>query len=269
MRFGFHLSISGGFKNVPLRMIEGTETFQIFPSNPRGWGKKSIDEEDVNEFKTMLKGKAIEDFVVHSTYLPKLNTKDRVFRKKSISAIKEEIQRSIRLGAKYFVIHLGVKAGEIEYFKESLEEIMDDKITILLENTSYTKIRDIGIFLKKFKNIGCCFDTSHAFEAGYDLRKKDKIRELLNEIEYNFGLKKIKVIHLNDSMTPLNSLVDRHYHIGRGFIGLSGFFKFFEIETFQRLPIIMETPEGENFDRINLNAAKFIEKTIKKESIFS
>lgn len=263
MRFGFHLSISGGFKNVPLRMLEGTETFQIFPSNPRGWSKKPIEEDDVNEFKKIMKEKKINDFVVHSTYLPKLNTKDKNLRKKSISAVKDEIERSIKLEARYFVIHLGVKSGEIEYFNESLEEIMSDKITILLENTSYIKMKDIGLFIKKFKNIGCCFDTSHAFEAGYDLRKKEKIKDLLKEIEDNFGLEKIKVIHLNDSMTPLDSKVDRHYHIGRGFIGLSGFMKFFENEKFQELPIIMETPESERYDLINLNAAKFIEKRVK------
>ncbi len=263
MRFGFHLSITGGFRNVPLRMLEGTETFQIFPSNPRGWGKKPIEEDDVNEFKKIMKEKKIKDFVVHSTYLPKLNTKDRNLRKKSVIAIKEEIDRSIKLEAGYFVIHLGVKEGEIEYFNESLEEILNDKITILLENTSYIKMKDIGLFIKKFKNIGCCFDTSHAFEAGYDLRKKDKIKDLLKEIEDNFGLEKIKVIHMNDSMTRLESKVDRHYHIGRGFIGLSGFMRFFENERFQELPIIMETPESERYDLINLNAAKFIEKRLK------
>lgn len=263
MRFGFHLSISGGFKNVPLRMIEGTETFQIFPSNPRGWAKKSIEEEDVIQFKKLLKEKRINDFVVHSTYLPKLNTKDKVLRKKSISAIKDEIERSIKLGAKYFVIHLGVKSGETEYFMESLKEIINNNITILLENTSYVSMKEIGIFINKFRGIGCCFDTSHAFEFGYDLRKETEIKSLLNEIEDNFGLENVKVIHLNDSMTPFGSKVDRHYHIGRGFIGLSGFIKFLSVERFKDLPIIMETPESEVFDKINLNAVKFIERFLK------
>uniref|UniRef100_A0A7C4YF00 Deoxyribonuclease IV n=1 Tax=candidate division WOR-3 bacterium TaxID=2052148 RepID=A0A7C4YF00_UNCW3 len=263
MRFGFHLSISGGFKNVPLRMIEGTETFQIFPSNPRGWSKKPIEEDDIKEFKKLIKERNIKDFVVHSTYLPKLNTKDKNLRKKSVIAIKEEIERTVKLGGKYFVIHLGVKSGEKEYFKESLQEIVTDKTMILLENTSYIKIKDIGDFLREFKNVGFCFDTAHAFEAGYDLRKKEKIKELLNEINDNLPLEMIKVIHLNDSMTIFNSNVDRHYHIGRGFIGISGFIRFFEIEYFTTLPIIMETPEGEELDRMNLKAAKFVESLLK------
>jgi len=63
----------------------------------------------------------------------------------------------------------------------------------------------------------------HAFGAGYDiaLRKDMKIRSASST---NFiGLKGLPAFHLNDSIKDFNSRVDRHQHIGKGFIGLDAF----------------------------------------------
>jgi deoxyribonuclease-4 len=52
--------------------------------------------------------------------------------------------------------------------------------------------------------------------------------------------------HLNDSKKVFNSSVDRHEHIGQGFIGVEAF----------RLPMCLETPKGpdlkENLENLTL-----------------
>jgi len=240
MRFGFHISISGGFSKVPDRVPDGCGTLQIFPSNPRGWKKKPLNKDDVEGFKIRVKEKDLSPVVVHSTYLPKINTPKKDLREKSIDALNQEIERAEALGGDYFIIHLGVKGGEIELLKDTLSRLKYRTIMILLENTCYSRFKDMGIIMKDFPDMGLCFDTAHAFEAGYDFRREDKFS------------------HLNDSMTPLGSKVDRHYHIGRGYIGALGFINIFRDEYFSTLPGIMETPGCEGCDAMNLRAVQYL-----------
>jgi deoxyribonuclease-4 len=56
------------------------------------------------------------------------------------------------------------------------------------------------------------------------------------------GLDLLKVVHLNDSKGELESRIDRHEHIGLGFIGEEGFKAILRNETIRRLPLILETP---------------------------
>jgi len=258
MRFGFHISISGGFSKVPDRVPEGCGTLQIFPSNPRGWKKKPMDKDDVEGFKIKVKEKGLSPVVVHSTYLPKINTPKKDLREKSIDALNQEIKRAEVLGGDYFIIHLGVKGGEVELLKDTLSRLKYRTIMILLENTCYSRFKDMGIIMKDFPDMGLCFDTAHAFEAGYDFRREDKFRDMLKEIDDHIGIDRLKLIHLNDSMTPLGSKVDRHYHIGRGYIGALGFINLFRNEYFSTLSGIMETPGCEGCDKMNLRAVQYL-----------
>ena len=49
---------------------------------------------------------------------------------------------------------------------------------------------------------------------------------------------------MNDSKKPLGSRVDRHEHIGKGFIGLQGFSNIMNDRRLKRIPKILETPKG-------------------------
>ncbi|MCH7897236.1 MAG: deoxyribonuclease IV, partial [candidate division NC10 bacterium] len=64
-----------------------------------------------------------------------------------------------------------------------------------------------------------------------------------------------KCIHLNDSQRELGSRVDRHAHIGQGQIGLEGFRLLVNDPRLRHIPMILETPKGEDpvaTDRRNL-----------------
>ena len=82
------------------------------------------------------------------------------------------------------------------------------------------------------------------------------ITNLLDLIEGSIGMKNLKLIHLNDSKGDLGSNVDRHYHIGMGKIGESGFKALVNDKRLSALPFIMETPidslrgDKENLDYV-------------------
>jgi deoxyribonuclease-4 len=52
---------------------------------------------------------------------------------------------------------------------------------------------------------------------------------------------------MNDSKKPLGSKVDRHEHIGRGFIGLDGFSNIMNDKRITHVPKILETPKGKEY----------------------
>ena len=126
---------------------------------------------------------------------------------------------------------------------------------ILLENTAGQKnsvghdLKQLGQLLKRCKparKFGVCFDTCHAFVAGYDLRTREKARETFAEFDRHIGLDRLKVLHLNDAKGALGSHLDRHHHIGLGEIGEEGMAETIKIAAENNdTPIIMETPIDE------------------------
>ena len=69
-------------------------------------------------------------------------------------------------------------------------------------------------------------------------------------------LGRVRVWHLNDSLKPCGSRVDRHAGLGRGLMGLEPFRLVLNDSRFAHLPMILETPKGtdgdEDLDSINL-----------------
>lgn len=64
------------------------------------------------------------------------------------------------------------------------------------------------------------------------------------------------LIHLNDSKKELGSRVDRHEHIGKGYIGIKAFELLMNDMRFENVPKIIETPKqkyGPDTDKMNLN----------------
>ena len=104
--------------------------------------------------------------------------------------------------------------------------------------------------VKHPENVGVCLDTSHVFAAGYDIVSQQGFDKTI-------GLSNLKVVHANDSKTPLNSRVDRHEHIGKGQLGKQAFRNFLTDPRTRHLPYILETPKGaspggRDLDMLNL-----------------
>lgn len=279
MRIGVHVSIAGKIYEAVDRAKElGCETMQIFSRNPRGWQAARLDSKDTAEFRKRRDAAGIFPVLVHIPYLINLATPDDKLAKKSIGAYIEDLKRADMLGAEYFVTHLGSHLGKgeafgIKRFTESMNRILKKarpECMVLLENTagsgnnlgySFEHIKRIINGIKDRDKIGVCFDTQHAFGAGYDLSQKKGLDKMLKELDRAIGLKKIKAVHLNDSKAGLGSRLDRHEHIGKGGIGREGMGRIINHPDLKDLPFIMETPKKRPADeRMNMKTARNLYK---------
>ncbi|MEI7433427.1 MAG: deoxyribonuclease IV [Methanomicrobiales archaeon] len=260
VKVGVHVSIAGSIaKAVERAGLVSCDTFQIFSRNPRGWAWKDLAEEDVQAFRGALKKASIFPPVDHMPYLPNLAGPNPEHYEKSIATLTSELSRCGQLGIPYLVTHLGhhpgMTIGEgrknvMRAINQALGETPND-VMLLLENTAGEKngvgntFEDISAVLDGVvdrRRTGVCFDTCHAFGAGYDLRTDDAIEETTARFDEIIGLGEIRVIHCNDSKGELGSGLDRHEHIGMGSIGEDGFQRILRHEPFSRLPLVCETP---------------------------
>jgi len=266
VRVGAHVSIAGSIDRAVDRAADiGCDTFQIFSRNPRGWRVKDIAEETAEEFKRKMERAGIDPAVDHMPYLPNFATPREDVYEKSVEALALELERCDILGIHYLVAHLGshLDATKEEGFRRTSEAITkalsssDNDVILLLETTSGSKksvggsFEDLAEIMRRVDRddrVAACFDTCHAFAAGYDVRTEEGLQATLEEFDGALGLERIKVVHLNDSKGPRGSKLDRHEHIGFGEIGLEGFRRILRHPAIRRLPLILETPVDERRD---------------------
>jgi deoxyribonuclease-4 len=266
MRFGFHISIAEGFSKVVERAkVRGCETIQLFSRNPRGWEYSPLGEKDVEEFRSSIKSSGLFPIFLHLPYLPNIASPKSKFYKRSIHSITTDLQRAEQLGAQYLIIHIGHRLESSE--DEAIEAVSQginqafarakNPVILLMENTAgqgteigynFEQINKIIERVQENKRMGVCLDTAHSFEAGYDLTNKDGIETTLESFDQTIGLKRLHLLHLNDSKTPLGSRKDRHWHIGEGYIGLAGFQYLINHPLLKHLPGIMETPRKDTVE---------------------
>jgi deoxyribonuclease-4 len=271
VRCGVHVSIAGSIDQAVDRAREKhCDTFQIFTRNPRGWKFKKLVPEEVARFREKLNESMIEPAVAHMPYLPNLSCPMKLIHKKSARALTVELERCSALGIPYLVTHLGSHLGKgrqigLEQLIEAIDTAFDSskgKTILVLENTAGTKnsmgssfedMREILDHVTEKSRVAVCFDTCHAFAAGYDLRDAASVEKTVAELGSVVGLEMLKVVHANDSKGKLASRLDRHEHIGMGQIGEEGFRAILHTDFFRRLPLILETPvDGRGTDATNL-----------------
>lgn len=276
---GVHVSIAGSVALAVERARDiGCDTFQIFSRNPRGWASKELSEEDARQFRVALQSSGISPVFDHMPYLPNLATPREDMYEKSITALNAELLRCAALGIPYLVTHLGHHLGDglengrsrvIRAVNGALEN-GPKSVMLLLENTAGEKngvgstfedIRAVWEGIQYPSRVGFCFDTCHAFGAGYELRTPEGIEDTLSKLDETMGFQNIHLIHLNDSKGALGSGLDRHEHIGLGSIGEEGFISMFEHEFFRTRPLICETPVDERRDdRGNIAKVRELER---------
>ncbi len=263
---GFHAPIAGGLQNALLKAHErGCTTVQMFSRNPRGWMAKPLAEEEVEKFRAVRAETKIATVVIHANYLINLAAADEVIREKSIASFREEIERGIQLGADYLVVHPGSAKGACEAdgirtcaesLKIACDEIELGAFRILLENTAgqgacighrFEHLREIIASCTQF-NLGVCFDTAHAFTAGYDIRETDGFAATFESLEKNVGMKNVRAVHFNDSKAAYNSHVDRHWHIGLGHIGSDALRRVARHTELAHAAFLLETPQDDVAD---------------------
>jgi deoxyribonuclease-4 len=282
MRFGFHISIAGGFSKVAERAeIRGCETLQFFSRNPRGWKYEPLDKKEGEAFRSSIQSSGLFPVFLHLPYLPNIASLGSTFYSRSVDSIVTDLERAEQLGAQYLIIHIGhrLDSSEDEAIKAVSRGINEafkrvrNSVILLLENTAgqgseigstFEQIRAIIERVDENERVGICLDTAHSFEAGYDLSNKDGIEGTLEALDHTVGLKRLHLFHLNDSKTPLGSHKDRHWHIGEGHIGLEGIRYLINHPLVRHLPGIMETPRKDTVE--DLKNMKVIRSLVDKSS---
>ncbi len=274
IRLGFHMSIAGSVVNAPINAaMRGYACFQMFTSNSRSWTHKRVEKEECQEFIRCVKEHDLQAFA-HMPYICNLSSDKRDVHDKSIKALVANMKDCEALGIDYLVAHMGSHLGKgIEFGTGRICEALStalqktNRVAVLLENSSGYKnsmgscLSDIGRIIDTVGpgRLGICFDTCHAFAAGYDLRNEAGIECVAEELDSQIGADKLKLVHLNDAKFPLGSGRDRHWHIGKGFIGAQGFINLFRNRLFDHGSFVLETPfSREGDDTRNYLAVKRI-----------
>lgn len=270
MLLGVHCSVAGGLHHAFDEANElGINTFQIFTKNQRQWKEKIILPKEATDFRARQVAQQVQVTFSHSTYLINLASGNPELLAKSYAAIVGELQRCDTLGLAFTVLHPGSakdlgEAGGIQSIADQLNKAFaatkGSRVKVALENTagqgasigrSFEQLAAIAALIEDSDRIGFCFDTCHAFAAGYDIRTKTGFEDTMAHWDKTIGLDRLSCLHLNDSKGALGSHLDRHEHIGYGQLGDEPFRQI--MQQFPAVPKVVETPKKDDWDSINLN----------------
>ena len=273
--FGAHLSIAGGlFHAAEDAAAMEMQTVQIFTQSPSQWTGKPLLPDQITAFRAAVKKAKLKFPTAHDSYLINLAAPNQSLFRKSIDAFADEIARAESLGLSYLVMHPGAHVGSgedaglnrvVAGLNDAHQRHPDAAVKVLVEITAGQgsclgyRLEHIAKILDEVdspERLGVCFDTCHAFAAGYDLSSEAGYDETFAVFDRLIGLKQLKLFHVNDSAKPLNSRVDRHAGIGLGHIGEAPFRRLVNDSRFRKIPMILETPkeaaDGTKMDPINL-----------------
>lgn len=261
LNIGSHLSSSKGYKHMGEEAISiAANTFQFFSRNPRGSKAKALDVDDIKALVDISKTNNFAPILAHAPYTLNACSDDPGLREFAKNTMRDDLKIMEYLPNNLYNFHPGSHKGQgvevaIEFISSMLNDILIDNYntTILLElmsgkgsevGSQFEEIASIIDRVENNENLGICLDTCHVYSAGYDIvNDLDGVLEKLDKI---IGLKRLKAIHLNDSMTPFNSHKDRHEKIGKGSIGFDAIINFINHPTLRDLPYYLETPNEIN-----------------------
>ncbi|MFO0800488.1 MAG: deoxyribonuclease IV [Gemmataceae bacterium] len=277
--FGAHLSVAGGLHKAPAAAAElGMDTVQVFTANPNSWAAKKLDPAAVAAFKKAVADSGVQYPTAHDSYLINLAAPDDGLWHKSIDAFAAEIDRSEELGLSYVVTHPGAHVGSgvaagvarvVSALDIILERCRGYRVRVLLETTAgqgttlgatFEELAAMLDGVTQPERLGVCLDTCHVFAAGYPLGTAAEYADTFGRFDRLIGLSRLCLFHVNDSLKPFGSRVDRHAGIGLGAMGDEPFRRLVTDPRFAATPMILETPKedaaGNPMDAVNLARLK-------------
>lgn len=271
---GAHVSVAGGVVHAPERARAiGSVTLQLFTKQANRWAELSFDDARAAAWTEARRAHGIHVAGSHDSYLINLASPDPALWQRSLDAFKAELHRCESLALDFLVTHPGNAtdgdhASGIERNADGVTQSLESvpgKTRVLLELTAGAgttvggRLEDLAAILKRIPEplrgrVGVCFDTCHAYSAGYDL--VGDFDGVWANFEDVLGMDRLALFHLNDSKHPFGSRKDRHEHIGEGSLGASPFRRIMTDPRFERIPKVLETPKGDDdlvtLDRRNL-----------------
>jgi deoxyribonuclease-4 len=261
---GAHVSAEGGVVHAPARAAAiGAVVLQLFTKQPSRWAETRIDPAAAEAFLRERLAHGIEVAGAHDSYLINLSSPDRRLWRMSQRSFQAELERCTALGLEFLVTHPGnatdhdMEAG-LERNAQGVTECLEavaGPTRILLELTagsgtsvggSFENLRGIldRIPDAQRARVGICFDTCHAYSAGYDLvNDYDGVWARFDDV---IGFERLGLVHLNDSKHPLASRKDRHETIGQGTLGTGPFRRLMQDDRLRHVPKVLETPKGDD-----------------------
>jgi len=266
---GAHVSASGGVENAPVNAHQiGATAFALFTRNQRQWVSAPLTKKSIELFKENCEKLDFQPFQIlpHDSYLINLGHPEKDSLDKSRKAFLDEMQRCEQLGLDRLNFHPGShlnltdEATCLKTIAESINFALDKThgVIAVIENTagqgtnlgfSFEQIRTIIDHVEDKPRVGVCIDTCHAYSAGYDLKTSEGFTKTWQQFESIVGFSYLKGMHLNDTKKEFGSHVDRHDSLGEGFLGLEPFIRIMNDARFEGIPLILETPNEELWEK--------------------
>jgi deoxyribonuclease-4 len=257
---GAHVSAAGGVPEAPPRAAAIAATaIQLFTKMANRWAERDCVDEECTSFRERLAATDVTATMAHDSYLINLASPDPVLRARSIASFESELRRCHALGLDYLVSHPGNYMDEREAGIARNADAITEALastpgsTILCLETTAGSGTSLGATFEELATliervdpaqrarVGICLDTCHVYSAGYDLVKD--YDGVIARLDDTLGLDRLKVMHLNDSKTPLASRRDRHELIAEGSLGEAPFRRVMTDERLARVPKVIETPK--------------------------
>jgi deoxyribonuclease-4 len=277
------MSIEGGLHKAfdRISLVEG-QSLQIFSKNQRQWRVPELSSSEIEIFIKRWEQWGKGPVAAHDSYLINLANPDETKANRAVGAFAEEIRRSDQLAIPYLIMHPGSHVGSgtdkgLLQLTANLDRAFVEagnakSVMVLLETTAgqgtglganFEEIAYVMDNSAYSKRLGVCFDTCHAFAAGYDIRSAAEYEKTFTAFDKIIGLDRLKFFHLNDSKKGLGSRVDRHEHIGKGEIGLEGFRLLMNDPRFAEHPMVLETPKEKDLKE-DIENLKLLRSLIEK-----
>jgi deoxyribonuclease-4 len=260
---GAHVSVAGGVHTAPERGKRiGADVVQIFSKQNTRWEGKPLEEGDARALREESERTGVRVGAIHCAYLINLGSANETVRTRSLYALEDEASRAAMLGVPYLVMHPGSSGDDPA--EEGIARIASairsfgkfpKGVTLLLENTAgqgnsigrtMGQLRELLDAAGNPADVAVCLDSAHLFESGYDIGTASGWDAFLAEMKEKEIHLLVRMWHLNDSKTATGSRVDRHEHIGEGRMDLSAFRRILNHKGFSTLPMVLETPKGED-----------------------
>ena len=290
-RIGAHMPLAGGMVRAAERAAAiGASTIQIFTDNPSAWHRRTEPPRELAAFRVRLAALDIRPVAIHAPYLVNLAGPESVSFQRSVALLAAELRGARTFGARLVNVHIGSHLGH--GVEAGIERLVRGVLSALTEATTATAtgraVRDtlepmlvlensagsgggLGVNVDELAciaealqeagvpdhRLGFCLDTAHAWGAGLDMATPAAIDDLLIEFDEQIGLRRLVMIHLNDSRSERGSRADRHEHLGAGRIGAAGLAHVLRHPGLAHAAFVLETPGMDlGYDALNLDRAR-------------
>jgi deoxyribonuclease-4 len=258
MLIGAHVSNAGGLEKAIERGAQrGCSAIQIFNQSPRMWRPTAYGDDDFAALRQAMDSSPVDAVLIHAVYLLNCASEDREIRSKTLASLIQSLRVGDGIGAVGVVLHPGsAKTGDVRraikragvVIKEALAESKGCELH--LEDTagaggtlgrSFEELAELIDAAGGSKRLGICLDSCHLYASGYEVGTPDGLRDTLKQCDDLVGLKRLRSLHLNDSLATFGSNRDRHAVLGEGELGERGCANFLSEPRFETLPCVLET----------------------------